>query len=70
MVFFGEATNPACRFWDVLSGERLYTAPMAGFTADMDGVICRASHRYAPSNSGLVVNRTLLLSGLEETESA
>jgi GNAT superfamily N-acetyltransferase len=26
MVLFGEATNPACRFWDVLSGERLYTA--------------------------------------------
>ena len=26
MVLFGDATNPSCRFWDVLSGERLYTA--------------------------------------------
>jgi GNAT superfamily N-acetyltransferase len=26
MVLFGEATNPSCRFWEVVSGERLNTA--------------------------------------------
>jgi GNAT superfamily N-acetyltransferase len=26
MVLFGEVTNPSCRFWEVLSGERLYSA--------------------------------------------